>query len=632
MTDNYYGYQQVTLPGYAGAADDYAYKPSGDTNNYSPTNWAGTNIEAMWAMIQKESDEMTMAMAETWRRTAVLLQSTRDNLQRHADALNKKWTSPAGQVFMTKVGASLHSYDEWHKVASDNASGLEQLAKKIKQTQQDFKPLWEEYQRTQTSEAQKRKDDKGFQAIDLVDSWVPGVDGNNGKSYEDVQKDFHQRAVNIMKPLADTYIDVYISNISRGGKYKGPVVFPKINPGNVPTPGRPPAPGRPPGPGSGPGAPPSRPNAPGRPTTTDHPNAPAPPPVGTHSPVGTHGPGAAARDPGITLAGGAAPLAPPPPAPTGTPPAPPPSAPGALPPAPLPPGLGPGGTGPGRPTLSGTGGRGQAPSRPGLNPEGTGRGPAPGRPTLPGAKNGLGRPGAPGSEPPPGGRGRAPGRPTLPGSKGGPGTSRPGSPGLGKGTARGAGPGNPRLPGSTNRTGRPGAPGEGPEPQSRASRPSLGGKRAPGRPGLESERPGRRPGAPGVPEETPGRPGAARAGGAPGENPTSARPGRPGGAPGENPMSARPGRPGLTGRTGPGGGRPAPTTGPEPALGGRRAGSGGTGLPGPRRDKRSEEKPETWEYGDGDDELWRTESTAVGDLDAPAEHRPQEQGKALGQS
>ncbi|ASW57122.1 hypothetical protein [Plantactinospora sp. KBS50] len=577
MSEEYYGFQPVSLPGYAGAADTYVpYDPSDPNNDLNPTDWGATNIEKMWAMIQKESDERAFALSEMWRRTARLLESTRDNILRHGDALNAKWTSPAGEIFMGKIGATLYSLDEWKKIAHDNATGLEQLGNKIQKAQQDFKPLWEEY------EAALKKND-GKEEFDWYDptDWF----GDTKENPDDIRKRFHGRAVDIMKPLADTYVDVYLQQVSKGSKFKGPTNAPIVDPNDVPHPGAPTPPGgRPPGSPSGTaGAPPARPDVPTRPgaaATVPH----DPPPT----------------DPGLDLAGGvAAPPAPPPAAPSVPTPPPAPAAPGA-PPAPLPPGLGgPNANAAGRPTLPG--GRGAAPGRPNLP---TGEGPGgrgPGRPTLPGstARNGGGRPGRPGAaaEPPPGGRGRTPGRPTLPGSKGGPGTPRSGAPGT-RMPGRGGGPASPKLSG---KTGRPGLPGEATEGTGRGARPSLGGKRG-----------AARPGAPAEPE-------------------TTGRPPRPGATGEGTPSGARGGKANLTGRAGRGPARPAPTTGPEPALGGRRGGTGGTAVPPARSGRRAKEQPESWEYGDGDEELWLTESTAVGELEAPVEHRPRQQGRSLGQ-
>ncbi|MET0495084.1 MAG: hypothetical protein ABW000_18335 [Actinoplanes sp.] len=586
MPDEYYGWEHVTIPGYAGIVDDYTPTDQTDPNNtYSPTDYGypATDIEKLWTIVQAQSDEDVRGLAERWRRTSVLLQATRDNLQRHADALAARWQSPAGKIFMSKVGATLYSFDEWKKVADDNASGLHQVADKIAQVQRDFKPVYERYLATRKTEDKKVADDKGFQGRDIGDHlWL--VDGNNGKTPDDVKKDFHDEAVGLVRPLGNLYIDVYIDKISRGSKFKGPTnsVFKNPEaPGGGPS--RPPAPSRPPGarPGRPAGAAPARPTTPngvdGAPPAA--PNTPtAPPPPGLPD--------------GVSLAGGTvapAPPAPPPAAPPVT------SAPGAPPPSPvLPAGL------PGRPGTPPTGpgaGRPGGPGKPPSPPPGGGRG-APGKPTLPGSGGGRSAANA---------RGPAPAKPTLPGSTGpgGGGGSRPSSPPAGK---RGAAPGAPRLPGSTG-GGKPGAPRLGGPGQGRsAPPPSLGGNRgsAPGEPGAN------RPGKPAGPK-LPGR------GNGPGTpEGQGARPGRPG-------VGNSPARPDLTGRTN-GAGPKAPTTGPKPALGGRQV-----GPPPAQRARGRAVDDETWEYADGDDELWVTESDAVGTIDAPAEHRPQQQGKALGQ-
>lgn len=230
MTDQYYGWAP-TLAGFAGGGDDYVADQAAQSTPYEPTQWDGVTIEQMWEYARRESDERTVALAETWRRTSILLQSTRENLKRHADGLRAKWRSPAGELFMSKVGAALYSLDEWKDVADKNANGLEQIASKIAQTQRDMRELWLTYQAEQKHQAQKRKADEGIQFGDIF-----GL--NNGKSYTEVQKEFHERAKNIVKPLAELYIDVYISNISRGGKYKGPTNLAKIHFDQLSWPGR----------------------------------------------------------------------------------------------------------------------------------------------------------------------------------------------------------------------------------------------------------------------------------------------------------------------------------------------------------------------------------------------------------
>ncbi|GIJ24736.1 hypothetical protein [Micromonospora lutea] len=582
MSDDYYGWQPVSYP-YAHVSDDYAAERAAQATPYEPTAWDSVNIEQMWEYVRKESDERTTALADMWRRAASLLQTTRDNLKRHADALDARWQSPAARVFMSRVGATLHSLDEWKSVASNNAIGLDQLAGKIETSQREMRTLWQEYQAEQTRQGERRTADKGFQPSDMID-WIPGVTGNDAKSYEDVQNEYHQRAKNIAKPLADLYIDVYISNISRGGKFKGPTDAVINNPG-MPG-GGPAAPGAPPAAPGTPGPAPNRPDMPNRPDLPARPGGP-------DAPTNSAPPPPPDLPEGVGLAGGAAaPVAPPPTAPPVTTAPNAPVAPGPVVPPVAPPGPRPGNPGltppnsarPNAPrtTLPGAGG----PGAPGS------RGPGPNRPTLPGA----GGPGSGSGAPPAGKRGAAPNRPTLPGNTGGgaPGGGR-GRPGLGSrpGASATPPPSSPRLPGSTARPSQRGAaPGRPAAPP-----PSLGGQRG---------------AAPG----TPPRAGSPLTG-----KPTAGKPTTGGGTVGP--------RPDLGGRAGAGAARPAPTTGPAPSLGGRRGGP--TAPAAARKGASRDADQETWEYGDGDDELWATESSAVGVVEAPTEHRPREQGKALGQ-
>ncbi|GAB3855311.1 hypothetical protein GCM10029963_49900 [Micromonospora andamanensis] len=152
MSDDYYGWQPVSYPMYAGVTDDYAAERAAGATPYEPTAWDSVNIEQMWEYVRKESDERTTALADMWRRAASLLQTTRDNLKRHADSLDARWQSPAARVFMSRVGATLHSLDEWKEVASNNATGLDQLASKIGTAQREMKTLWEEYRAAQIRE------------------------------------------------------------------------------------------------------------------------------------------------------------------------------------------------------------------------------------------------------------------------------------------------------------------------------------------------------------------------------------------------------------------------------------------------------------------------------------------------
>ncbi|WP_369122534.1 WXG100 family type VII secretion target, partial [Micromonospora craterilacus] len=263
MTNDYYGWTAPNYHQYTGVTDDYAAERAAQSTPYEPTRWDDVNIEQMWEYVRKESDERTTALAETWRRAASLLQSTRENLKRHADSLDARWSSPAARVFMSRVGATLHSLDEWKEVASNNATGLEQIAGKIKASQRDMRELWLQYKAEQQRQQEIYEKDKA--EITFSD-----IFGDNHKTYEEVQREFHQRAKDIAKPLADLYIDVYISNISRGGKFKGPTDAVMKSP-DIPAPGRPGTVGNRP---VKPGVDGNRPNRPSRPDRPDTPTRP----------------------------------------------------------------------------------------------------------------------------------------------------------------------------------------------------------------------------------------------------------------------------------------------------------------------------------------------------------------------
>ncbi|WP_341718053.1 hypothetical protein QQG74_30435 [Micromonospora sp. FIMYZ51] len=448
MSKDYYGWQPTPYPHYAGISDDYAADRAARSRPYQPTAWDGVDIEQMHEYVTKEDDGRTATLAETWSRAADLLRVTRENLKRHADALDAKWDSPAGRVFMSKIGATLHSLDEWQRVAANNASGLSQLADKISTAQRDMRELYRQYEAEQRKQRQAYEDDKA--KITFSDLF-----GDKHKTPEEVRQEFHQRAKNIAKPLADFYIDVYISKISRGGKFKGPTEADPLKGGSGDRPG---------GSGGGPGARsgssvvggpsggverpdlPPRPELPGRPDLIVRPTeptpvtpgvpegpglaggtvtpvpTPTPPPVTTPNPPVTPGP----APPPPVVTPGPRPM---PPGPRPIPPGPPNTGPRPMPP-------GPPNTGP-RPTLPGSGGG--STTTPGSRP------PLPNRPTLPGA----GGSGNPGMVPGGGQRGPVPNRATLPGNTGAPGPRssapvRPTTPPPSLGGPRGAAPGTPR--------------------------------------------------------------------------------------------------------------------------------------------------------------------------------------------
>lgn len=519
MTDQYYGYTPTRpIHGeFAGFTDDYL---DNTTAVYAPTQWDMVDIEQMWEFVRSESDERTVALAEAWRRTSILLQTTRESLKRHADGLTAKWQSPAGHYFMTRVGAALHSLDEWKEVADRHASGLEQVASKITQTQRDMRELWLTYRAEQERQGQKRKADEGLQFSDIF-----GL--NNGKSFQEVQKDFHGRAKSIVKPLAELYMDVSHTSIYRGGRYKGPTAVAEFNLEQLPQPARPNAPV---------GLPPPASATPG-----DR--------LELLSQLGvTPSPSQTEPSDGVGLAGGAVTTPPPTPGP-----------PPATPPVPTTPTPGP------PPVLPGVSG----PTNPRPTPPATASRPGVPRITLPGANN-------------PGARGPAPHRPTPPNT----GTPNP--------THRAPAANRATLPGNTGVPG-PHSPHPGPShtrsPKPTPPPPTLNGKHSTSPPSFSHPTP------PATNRPTPPTDSGTRAGGH------------------------------LTGRNTLGGTRPAPSTGPAPALGGRR-GTPTTPRTGARQ---AAAKTQSWEFGGGNDELWATEPPPTGTIDTPIERRPRHQGKALGQ-
>src|SRR2546421_12968447 len=124
--DDNYGYQPPQLPYEVSQYDDYVTNQ--DYVDVDPVKWpdvhddytltqmdlSNVDINKIWQWVQYESDEKTRAQADTWTRIATLLDATRANLRRHADALAPKFTGEAGPVFLQHVGAALYSLTEWH--------------------------------------------------------------------------------------------------------------------------------------------------------------------------------------------------------------------------------------------------------------------------------------------------------------------------------------------------------------------------------------------------------------------------------------------------------------------------------------------------------------------------------------
>jgi uncharacterized protein YukE len=627
MGDNF-GYKPPNLPYEVTQYMDYV--GSQPTVDYSPTAWDdynSVNIDTMWAWVSHDSDERTTAVADMWRRVKTLLDATHQHLQRHGDALFKKWTGDAANSFKEHLGAAMFSLEEWGQAADSSARALDDLAKDISTAQNEVRKIWQRYTQDFANAKSAHEAADKESNLSKFGDWLTGDD--HGPTPDDVRKQATNDAKPHMKKLADSYMQLW-ERLDRGTTYRGPTNA-TVATGGAPPGGLPPRPaGPPPGaPPGGLGAPPPAP-----PGGTQGPPPPAPPPGTT----------------GVVLAGGVvAPPGPPPPAPTGLP-----SVPGggALGPPPTPPpGFPPG-------LAGGVPGRGPAPARPtGLPGEGEpGRGAPPSRPNLSGRGRPPARPGL--SEPGGQGRGGAPGRPNLRGNTAGRGRA-PGRPGVSEPESEGRS-GRPGAPGSRNplRGSRGGAPTE-PEGRGRgapAGRGGPGGRARPGNPNLErGPRPGsvpeefessrgpggaprltgRRGGVPASPEEARGsrsgpfgsRPGAEakRLGGRRGPD----RPGELSSSEQEAFSRRTPERPDLTRRLSM---RRAAGAEPSSELGGRRNPAPNGRQPQqsepPRQGKRrrSKDEPVHLEH----DRMWTVDSPGEGVIDTPAAPSPTDPGPVLG--
>jgi hypothetical protein len=188
--------------------------------DYQPTNWDNTdqvNVITLWQEIKNASDEEAQALVELWRRIEVLLDAVRSRLEQNARNLQTHWHSPAGEEFLRRVGAALYSIEEWRQAAATNKSIMEGVATAVADAQERMLDVWIRYREEDEEMARRRE----FERTDSV--WSSIVHGfkANPLTAEEVRDKYTVEARQIMRPLADHYIDAGLA-LDRGTQYRGP--------------------------------------------------------------------------------------------------------------------------------------------------------------------------------------------------------------------------------------------------------------------------------------------------------------------------------------------------------------------------------------------------------------------------
>ncbi|MBT8227782.1 MAG: hypothetical protein HKP61_01190, partial [Dactylosporangium sp.] len=261
MSDKkYFGVDSADLSPSASVPDEIAWKYDlaakedyrGDFEITLPSHafWSDTaspsfNIETMWNEIQQESDERALAVVETWRRVGMLLETVKEQLLTQATALRKVWSSKAGDLFLERVGATLHSLDEWQEAAAQHVTTMTAVAGKIARTQQGMWNLHSSYQEEKAAGVDQ--DPVGFSAktfsTSQSDAAAPLPELNQTFLVTELMQKYHVYAVHSLQGLANQMVEAAILDMEVGRVFKGPL---EVNT-DVPMPAPPAAPAAPPG-------------------------------------------------------------------------------------------------------------------------------------------------------------------------------------------------------------------------------------------------------------------------------------------------------------------------------------------------------------------------------------------------
>ncbi|MCO7222085.1 WXG100 family type VII secretion target, partial [Klenkia sp. PcliD-1-E] len=240
---------------------DFGYTPEGyqpsydvDRSSYNQATQDAANpedytIKQLYPMVvQMEDPESIRKSAQAWTSLAQLLQTQRDTLVRRGEALQDDWDSDASRAYLTRVGQTSWSLQQWQQAAEQNSRTLDDLAGMIETYQTAMTQLWRDYEQ-RTAELQDDDENGGFFGLELEDI------GDN--RHEENLRHYTQRALDeVVNPLMTEYA-VASARLSEAPAFTGPTDAPVPSdaamagaygltpPGTPRAPGAPGAPGAP---------------------------------------------------------------------------------------------------------------------------------------------------------------------------------------------------------------------------------------------------------------------------------------------------------------------------------------------------------------------------------------------------
>jgi hypothetical protein len=258
-----------------GDADDGEVSQDGDVvedaGGYFAYDPQRRNIDVYWGWVSNMSNEATNQHSTYWRRVSTALRAASDTLRTRANTLAETWQGEASTSYLSQIGATLYSLDEWDRISSENAWRLATLATQIEQAQSELGQLYRYYYATisileqwptfRTADSPTELPIYDPQNVDWhsrTDS-VPNATEimpilNYDGSYEfhgdqpdnvilispylpegkqQIQQLYHNRAAQIIQELADEYVNAHYYAFEEGRRFQGPIAL-NPSPGGQP--------------------------------------------------------------------------------------------------------------------------------------------------------------------------------------------------------------------------------------------------------------------------------------------------------------------------------------------------------------------------------------------------------------